>query len=178
MVKHLFALLVVLAFAAPAFAQDVPQFELGFGYGNYAMKGLEAGFPKFSDRHHGFTTHQTINLNSTFAIENYLGMYGFGTDPNYGKTELISELIGGRVSYRNLGPALYGSASIGGGFLRFTQVGLGQSAFGVKYGGGIDIPFKDFFAVKIDVSRMSYHFFDQWSSGMNISTGIVIKIGE
>jgi len=178
MVIYLFVLLVVMAFAAPAFAQDVPQFELGFGYGNVALKGLEEGFPKFSDRHSGFTTHQTINLNSTFAIENYLGLYGLGRDPNFGKAELIAEHIGGRVSYRNLGPAFYGSASIGGGFLRFPDYGAGQSSFGVKLGGGVDIPFKDFFAVKIDVSRVSYHFFDQWSSGLNLSTGIVIKIGE
>jgi len=178
MVRYLFALIVVMAFAAPSFAQDVPQLELGFGYGNFAINGLDASFPKFSDRHSGFTTHQTINLNPTFAIENYLGLYGFGTDPNFGKTELISEHIGGKVSYRNLGPTLYGSASIGGGWLLFTQIGVGENGFGFKYGGGIDIPFKDFFAWKIDVSRMSYHFFDQWNSGMNISAGIVIKMGQ
>lgn len=172
MVRYVFILLLVMAFAAPAFAQDVSQLELGFGYGNFALKDLTPG------RHSGFTTHQTINLNPTFAIENYLGFYSFGTDPSFGKMELISEHIGGKVSYRNLGPAIYGSASIGGGFLRFTQLGVAENGFGFKYGGGIDIPFKEFFAWKIDVSRMSYHFFDQWSSGTNISAGIVLKMGQ
>jgi hypothetical protein len=176
MVRYLFVLLVVMAFAAPAFAQDVPQLELGFGYGNFAMKDL------FPNRSNGFTTRQTINLNSTFAIENYLGFYWFGSQPNFGKTELVSEHIGGRVSYRNLGPVFYGNASIGGGFLRFPQLGGGESSFGFKYGGGVDIPFKDFFAWNIDVSRMSYGFFgdflDGRVGGLNISTGIVIKMGE
>ena len=172
MVKYVFGLLLIIAFAAPGFAQDVPQIELGFGYGNYAMKSLHP------DRHSGLATHQTFNLNSVFGIENYLGYYGFGTDPQFGKTELITELFGGKVSYRNLGPVLYGTAAIGGGFLRFPNAGVGTSSFGVKFGGGIDIPFKESFAWKIDVSRMSFHFFEQWNSGTNISTGIVIKISQ
>ena len=172
MVRYLFVLLLVMAFSAPAFAQDVPQLELAFGYGNFALKDL------IPDRHSGFTTHQTINLNPTFAIENYLGLYWFGSDPQFGKKELVSEQIGGKVSYRKLGPTLYGSASIGGGFLRFPELGVGENSFGFKYGGGVDIPFKEFFAWKVEVSRMSYHFFDQWSSGTNISAGIVLKMGQ
>ena len=177
MVRYLFVLLVVMASAAPAFAQDVPQLELGFGYGNYSMKDL------FPNRSNGFTTRQTINLNSIFAIENYLGFYWFGTQACCGKTELISEHIGGRVSYRNLGPVFYGNASIGGGFFRFPQAGVGDSSFGVKYGGGVDIPFKEFFAWNIDVSRMAYGHpsvlaGDGRVGGLNISAGIVIKMGE
>jgi hypothetical protein len=177
-----------MAFAAPAFAQDVPQFELAFGYGNLGLNSPSipgSNVPILSDkRHSGFTTHQTINLNSTFAIENYLGLYWFGTEPVFGKTELVSEHIGGKVSYRKLGPVLYGSASIGGGFLRLPQSGSGESSFGFKYGGGVDIPFKEFFAFKIDISRLSYGFFgdapgvEGRTSGLNISTGIVIKVGE
>jgi len=176
MVRYIFILLVVTAFAAPAFAQDIPQLELGFGYGNFEMKEL------FPNRANGFTTRQTINLNPTFAIENYLGYYWFGTQPNFGKTELVSEHIGARVNYRKLGPVLYGNASIGGGFLRFPQLGSGESSFGFKYGGGVDIPFKDFFAWNVDVSRMSYGFFgdflDTRVGGLNISAGIVIKMGQ
>jgi hypothetical protein len=190
MVRYLFVLLSVIAFAAPAFAQDIPQFELTFGYGNFGVNSPSipgSNVPILSDkRHSGFTTHQTINLNSTFAIENYLGFYWFGREPAFGntKTELVAEHIGGKVSYRNLGPVLYGSASIGGGFLRFPNAGQGDSSFGFKYGGGVDIPFKEFFAWKIDISRMSYGFFgdaagvEGRTAGLNISTGIVIKVGE
>ena len=186
MVKYGFGLLLIIAFAAPGFAQDIPQIELGFGYGNFGVNSPSipgSNVPILSDkRHSGFTTHQTINLNSTFAIENYLGLYWFGTEPLFGKTELVSEHIGGRVSYRKLGPVLYGSAGIGAGFIRLPQSGGGESSFGFKYGGGVDIPFKEFFAWKIDISRMSYGFFgevvDGRTSGLNISTGIVIKVGQ
>jgi hypothetical protein len=172
MVRYLFVLLFVVAFTAPAFAQDVPQFELGFGYGNFAMEDL------IPNRHSGLATNQTINLNEIFAIDNYLGYYGFGRDPNFGKTELIAELIGGKVSYRKLGPVFYGTAAIGGGFLRFPDIGAGMSAFGTKFGAGVDIPFKESFAFKLEASKMSFHFFEQWNSGINIVGGIVIKISQ
>ena len=60
------------------------------------------------------------------------------------------------------------------------EFGAGESGFGVKYGGGIDIPFKDFFAVKIDVSRMSFGFLpnEPRSGGLNVSAAIVIKMGQ
>jgi hypothetical protein len=172
MVKYVWVLVLVMAFAAPAFAQeDYPLMELAFGYGNFAMKDLQP------DRHSGFATHQAFNLSSMFAIENYFGYYGFGTDINLGKTELLTNVFGGKFSYRAAGPVIYGSAGIGGAWLRFPDIGAGtNSAFGVKFGGGVDVPIGESFAWKVDVSRMSFHFFDDWRSGMNISTGIVLKI--
>ena len=171
MVKIVSALLLVVAFVTPALAQDVPPIELGFGYGNLALKSLTPG------RHSGFATHQVFNLNSVLAIENYLGYYGFGRDPSLGKIEMISDTFGGKFSFRRLGPVFYGSAGIGGGWLRFPDLGAGtNSAFAIKLGGGVDVPINDTFAWKVDVSRMSIHFFEQWHSGVNISTGIVFKI--
>jgi len=178
MVKYFTALLILIAFAAPVFAQDVPQIELGFGYGNVNVKG-------FSGRHSGFASHQTINLSSWLGIDNYLGYYGFGTNQNYGKTQLIAEIFGGKVSYRNDKVVPYAVAGIGGGFLRFPDIGAGsQNSLAFRYGGGVDIPIGDNFAWKIDVSRMSFHFgsiltgVGGYNSGTNLSTGIVIKISQ
>jgi hypothetical protein len=177
MVKYVWVLVLVMAFAAPAFAQDdYPLMELAFGYGNLELKDLALVLPGSEGRHSGFATHQAFNLSSMFAIENYFGYYGFGTDPTLGKTELITNLFGGKFSYRTAGPVIYGTAGIGGGWLRFTDIGVGDNSFGVKFGGGVDIPIGESFAWKVDVSRMSFHFADQWNSGMNISTGIVLKI--
>ena len=170
MVKHFGALLIVMALAAPAFAQDVPQIELGFGYGNLGIKNVNG-------RHSGFASHQTINLNSWLGVDNYLGYYGFGTDPNYGKTQLIAEIFGGKIGYHGEKVAPYVVAGIGGGFLRFPNIGASsQNSLAFRYGGGVDIPFKENFAWKVDLSRMSFHFGGAYSSGTNLSTGIVIKI--
>ena len=171
MVKYVGALLLAIVFVTPALAQDdYPMVELTFGYGNLGLKN-------FSGRHSGFATHQTFNLSSKFAIENYLGYYGFGEDPSLGKVELITNVFGGRFNIRAAGPVFYGTAGLGVGVLRFPQIGAGtNNAMSLKLGGGVDIPINDSFAWKVDVSRMSFHFFDTWSSGANISTGIIIKI--
>jgi hypothetical protein len=183
MVKYVWVLILVMAFAAPAFAQDdYPLMELGFGYGNIALKDLSTFLSEADGRHSGFATHQAFNLNSVFAIENYFGYYGFGDNVfagvgSVGKTELLTNLFGGKFNFRTGGPVFYGSAGIGGGWLRFPDIGAGtNNAFGVKFGGGVDVPIGESFAWKVDVSRMSFHFFEQWNSGMNISTGIVLKI--
>ena len=170
MVKYVCALLLVVAFAAPAFAEDVPQLEIAMGYGNVNVPGIVAG------RHSGFTTHQTINLNSWLGIENYLGYYGLGTIAGYGKAQMITDAFGGRFSYRASKITPYAVAGIGGSWLRFPQLGAGSSkSMTFRLGGGVDIPFKENFAWKVDVSRMTFHF-DGYKSGMNFSTGIVIKI--
>jgi len=129
-------------------------------------------------RHSGFASHQAFNITSKFAIENYVGYYGLGTLPTLGKSQLLTNTFGGKLNYRTAGPVLYVSGGLGAGWLRFPDLGVGSdSAFAVRIGGGVDIPINDYFSAKIDVSRHSYHFSD-WNSGVNISTGLVIKISQ
>jgi len=175
MVKYVGALLLVMAFVTPALAQDYPQMELTFGYGNINVKDLVPG------RHSGFVTYQTFNLTSKIALENYLGYFGLGTDPNVGKIELITDTFGGRFNIRTPGPVIYGSAGLGIGFLRFPQLGAGSNnSMAFKVGGGVDVPLNESFSVKGEVSRMSFHMSDNissWKSGTNITAGIVFKMG-
>jgi opacity protein-like surface antigen len=177
MVKYFAALLIVMALAAPAFAQDIPQIELGFGYGNLGIKDIPG-------RKSGFATHQTINLNSWLGIDNYLGYYGLGDDLGT-KTQLLTTIFGGKFTYRAERVHPYAVAGIGGGWLMFPDVGASsQNALAFRFGGGVDIPFKDNFAWKIDVSRTSFNFgsiltgVSGYHSGVNLSTGIVIKISQ
>jgi hypothetical protein len=169
----------MIACASPAFAQDYPQFEIAMGYGNL---GLKMDSFSFSGRHSGFASHQAFNLSSVFAIENYFGYYGLGENPTLGGMQLLANMFGGKVSYRSAGPVIYGSAGLGGGWIRLPDIGAGtQNAFAVRFGGGVDIPINDSLAWKVDVSRMSFHFDDgvtSWKSGVNVSTGIVLKISQ
>ena len=178
MVKYFSTLLVVLAFAVPAMAQDVPQVEIALGYANVNVNG-------YGGRHSGFASHQTINLNSWVGIDNYLGYYGFGTNPTYGKIQLITDIFGGKFTYRGEKVAPYAVAGIGGGFLRFPQSGVGtNNSLAFRLGGGVDIPIGQSLAWKVDVSRVSFHFGpttaggSSYASGTNLSTGIVIKLAQ
>ena len=178
MVKYVCVCLLMLAFAAPAFSQDYAQFELSLGYGNIGLKDDPTGVIN-NGRHSGFTTHQTFNLNSILGIENYIGYYGFGTPPiGIGKEQLLTDIFGARFNYRKKGPVLYGVAGFGGGWLRFPDYGSGSgTSMAFRLGGGVDIPFHDSLAVKIDVSQAGFHF-DGWKTGVNISTGLVFKISQ
>lgn len=173
MVKYFRSLLIVLtvvAFAAPAFAQDAPQFEIFLGYGNINVED--------SGRKSGFVSNQTFNLNNWFAIDNMFGAYSLGSDPNLGKIQLISNMFGAKVTHRAEKIEPFAVAGFGGGFLRFPQSGQGSNnAMAFRFGGGVDILFKESFAWKVEVSRVSYHF-SGWNSGTNISTGIVIRVTQ
>ena len=180
MVKYVCALIFVMAFCAPAFAQDYAQFEIAMGYSNLGLKN-----EPITGRHSGFGTYQSFNLTSVFAIENYVGYYGLGRDPNFGKIQLITDTFGGRFNYRSAGPVLYGNAGIGGGFLRLPDLGAGSNnGFAFRIGGGVDIPWGDSLAVKVDVTRQSFRlpnlttFNTEWKSGVNIMGGIVLKISQ
>jgi hypothetical protein len=73
----------------------------------------------------------------------------------------------------------YVSAGLGGGWLRLPDLGSGtNNAFSTRIGGGVDYSIGDSLAIKFDVSRMSFHFFEEWRSGINFSTGIVLKITQ
>ena len=171
MVKYVCALILAIVFAVPAFAQDVPQIEIALGYGNINVNGVEG-------RHSGFVSHQAFNLNSVFAIENFIGYYGMGNDPAAGKMQLFTDIFGGRFNYRKFGPVIYGIAGLGGGFLIFPDIGSGtQNSLAYRLGGGVDVPLGDSLAIKVDVSRTSFNF-NGWRSGVNISTGIVLKISQ
>lgn len=180
MVKYVLAAVAVLLCAAPAFSQDFAQVELGFGYGNVGLPNdFETGALGIgTGGHHGFATHQTVNLTSWLGFENYFGYYGLGeTGIQLGKAELLSNIFGGRVGWRGSERFVpYAVAGFGGGWLRFPNAGGSTNAMAARLGGGVDIGINESFAWKVDVSRMSFHFLDQWSSGINVSTGIVIKI--
>ena len=182
MVKYVSVLFVAILFASPALAQDYPQIELAFGYGNLSLpNSFEAsgtGLGVGTGGHSGFASHQIFNATSWFGIENYLGYYTLGTG-DFGKTELITTMFGGKLSLRRSERIVpYVSAGLGGGWLRFPQLGGGSdNAFSTRFGGGVDYSIGDSLAIKFDVSRMSFNF-EEWRSGINFSTGIVLKITQ
>jgi hypothetical protein len=180
MVKYVCVLVFLMAFCTPAFAQDYAQFEIAMGYSNLGIKNFEP----ITGRHSGFGTYQSFNITSVFALENYVGYYGLG-DQIGTKTQLITDTFGGRFNYRSAGPVLYGNAGIGGGFLRLPDIGAGSNnGFAFRVGGGVDIPWGDSLAIKVDVSRHSYRLPNfstgntEWRSGVHIMGGIVLKISQ
>jgi opacity protein-like surface antigen len=182
MVKYFSIALLVIAFlAVPARAQDIaPQVEIMLGYGNLSLPDtFEANDLTIgTGGHSGFASSQTFNMNDWFGIDNYLGYYGLGeTQLGIGKAELITTMFGGKFAYRRFEKVVpYATAGLGGAWLRFPQFGAGSdTAFSTRVGAGVDYSIHDSVAIRFDVSRMSFNF-EGWRSGLNYSTGIVLKM--
>src|SRR5262249_31940647 len=111
--------------------------------------------------------------------ENYMGIYGLGSG-----VTLISDLFGGKATYRAARVAPYVLAGLGiGYFTASTSYGYASSSsFATRFGAGVDIPINHSMAWKVEVSRMNFHFqtstSSAWTNGTNFSTGIVFTLSN
>ena len=162
--------LFLIVFTVPVFAQDdFPRMEVAMGYANV---GFPTGLNGASERHSGFAMHTGMNFTRALGIENYTGFYSLGNN-----VTLVSNLIGGKATYRGGGKVIpYGVAGVG---ISYATSGYSSSgsALSTRLGGGVDVPLNDAFALKFDVSRMGFHF-GNWTSGSAFSTGIVFTLSN
>jgi len=166
--KFAFAIVLVLAFAIPAFAQDdYPKFQIAPGYGNIGFGDLAPG------RHSGFALDTDYNLNSKFGIELFTGYYNVQSGVTY-----YTNTFGGTATLRKI-PKLtpYATAGFGFGSLNFQSLGSTRS-MATRLGVGVDVPFKDLLAFRVEAGRMSSHFNKTWTSGMNFSVGVVLTLSS
>jgi opacity protein-like surface antigen len=182
MVRVIVAALFALLIAIPAMAQDdFPRIEMSLGYANL-------GFPCCSTigentRHSGFASTQGFNLTRILGIENYFGYYSLGGRNTLGtNASLIANIIGGKIAARTERAVPYFTAGIGVGYIT-DDVSFGQSSFATRWGPGVDIKLNDSMAWKVDFTRMSFHqrftlAGGSWSSGWNLSTGIVFVLSN
>ena len=182
MVKTVTVLLLTLCFAAPAFAQDddYPRIETTFAYSNIDLDlgGMLPG------RHSGFSNISGLNLFPWLGIENYMGYYGLGGQDTLGASvSLFSNTFGPRLTARSIGRIVpYFGAGLGVGYFSAGGGTIGGSNFATRFGGGFDIPINDSISFKVDVGRLAVRTASVtgqgWSSGTNITTGIVLNIGQ
>jgi opacity protein-like surface antigen len=179
MVKTLVVACFVLLLAIPALAQDdYPRIQTSMGYANLTFPDLNTGVV---GHHSGFANETSFNLSRVWGLDNYMGIYGLGQGSN-----LIADFVSGKAQYRGAKAVPYALAGIGVGyFSASTSYGYGAtSSFATRLGGGVDIPINDTMAVKVEYSRMNFHLnldptsTGSWTSGNNISAGIVFTISN
>jgi opacity protein-like surface antigen len=182
MVRFFVVACFVLLLAVPVLAQeDYPRIETSLGYANLSFPDLNTGA---SGHHSGFANQTSFNLTRSLGLDNYMGIYGLGQG-----VTLISDFFGGKAMYRAPRFVPYALGGLGiGYFTASTSYGTAStSKFAVRYGGGVDIPINDSMAWKVEISRMSFHLpqfgstgvqTSSWTSGTNISTGIVFTIAQ
>jgi hypothetical protein len=185
MVKIAAVFVLLVLFAIPVMAQDdYPRIQTSLGYANLGL--LDFGSVNFdgsltgaTSRHSGFANETGFNFTRSLGVNNYLGVYGLG-----GNVTMLADFIGGKAMYRTQRAVPYGLAGLG--FAYLTSGGLYGygSSFATRFGGGVDVPFNDVLAFKVEVSRMSFHLQTNplagasWVNGINIQTGIVFTIAQ
>ena len=155
---------VVLA-TIPSLAQDdFPRFEVGTGYGFVSVAG------SVDDRFSGLNLYADVNLTDWFGFENLTAYY-----PGPNDTSLTFSIIGPKVTARRIGRLVpYGVAGVGIGFSRtiFGDANLRD----LRVGGGVDVPFREIFALRLDISRLWFRANQVWIPGSNVSVGIVFNL--
>jgi len=171
MLRYGLAFGILLAFAAPVFAQDdYPRFQLAPGYGN-----IKFGLPNFgipSTRHSGFVLDTNLNFSPMIGLDLFTGYYSLGNN-----STLYTNTFGLNAAIRKNEHIIpYGTAGFGFGYLNLN--GSGGQAMATRIGGGVDIPWGDSIAIRGDVTHMGFHFGHEWNGGMNISVGIVFNLSQ
>jgi hypothetical protein len=168
--RYSLALSVLLVFAAPAFAQDYPRFQLAPGYGN-----LKFGVPPLAPfglspkRHSGFTMDTNYNFSPALGLDIFTGYYSLGNSYT-----LYTNTFGITATLRKKEKIIpYGTAGFGFGYLN-----IGEQSMATRIGGGADFPIGDSLAIRADVTHMGFHFEHEWNGGMNISVGIVLTLSQ
>jgi hypothetical protein len=167
----------VLLLAIPAMAQeDYPKIETSMGYTNLSLFNFATNDVS---RHSGFANQTGFNLTKTLGLENYMGLYSLG-----GGVTLIADTFGGKATYRaaKISPYVLGGIGVGY-FTQSTSYGYGaSSSFATRYGAGVDVPINESMKWKVEISRMGFHIqtvpTSSWTSGTNITTGIVFVLAQ
>jgi len=168
--KYSFAFVLILAFAVPALAQDdYPKFQIAPAYGNIGFGKLTSD----GSRHSGFALDTDYNLNSKFGIELFTGYYNVQSG-----VTVYTNTFGGTAALRKSSKVIpYGTAGFGFGAVTFQNLGS-ERAMATRIGAGVDVPFKDLLAFRVEVGKMGFHFGKTWTSGVNYSVGVVLTLSN
>jgi len=164
--RYGFAFCLLLAFAAPVFAQDYPTFQVAPGYGNYKFGIPHLGLA--SKRNSGFVMDTNFNFHPVVGLDLFTGYYSLG-----GGNTMYTNTFGLIFALRkNEHITPYGTSGFGFGIIQSS------SSMAARIGGGVDIPVGDLFAIRAEATRMGFHFNHEWNGGMNFTVGIALNLSQ
>jgi peptidoglycan-associated lipoprotein len=168
---------ILMAAALAVSAQEMPRFEVfgGYSYVNVGSSNLGSSQQKGFGLN-GWNGQASVNLT------NWLGVTAdFGG--NYGSPFAVSihnytYMFGPTLSYRAQHVVPFAHALFGGGHLSGSIGGLSSTdnAFAMAVGGGLDIPFKGHFGVRVaQVDWMRTQYFKTDQNNVRVSTGVMFN---
>lgn len=164
---------ILIATTVVATAQEFPRVEVfgGYSYLNVGSSGQQKGFGL-----NGWNAQASVNLTSWLgATADFGGNYG---SPFAVSIHNYSYLFGPTLSYRAQHVVPFAHALFGGGHVSGSIGGLSssQNAFAMAIGGGIDIPFKGHFGVRVaQLDWLRTQYFHTSQNGFRVSTGVMFN---
>lgn len=173
MKKTVLLVAILLAAALVATAQEAQRFEVfgGYSYLNVGSTGQQKGFGL-----NGWNAQASVNLTNWLGVTADFGGY-YGT-PFAVSIHNYSYLFGPTVSYRAQHVVPFGHALFGAGHVSGSIGGLSssQNAFAMAVGGGVDVPFKGHFGVRLaQVDWLRTQYFKNTQNGFRVSTGMMFN---
>ena len=181
--RFLAVALVVIAFGAFSFAQDLPKAEIFGGYQFTSLDAQELGAGQDRVNLNGWNAAVTGYFNDNFGITaDFSGAYG---KPDFGggvevETRLHSYLFGPTVRFGGERATPFVRALFGGISGRAEALGIEttDSSFGMALGGGFDVNASPNFAIRVaQFDYMYSKLFDAAEAQNNFrySAGVVIR---
>ncbi len=177
MKKTLLLMAILMAATLAVSAQDMPRFEMFGGYSYLNVGSSNAG----SSQQKGFglngwNAQANVNLTSWLgATADFGGSYG---SPFAVSIHNYSYMFGPTLSYRAQHVVPFAHALFGGGHVSGSKGGVGssQNAVAMAVGGGLDIPFKGHFGVRVaQVDWMRTQYFKTNQNNVRVSTGVMFN---
>jgi outer membrane immunogenic protein len=174
--KFVSIFIACFALALSVSAQESPRVSM---YGGYSY--LNADFSTSRQSFNGFEIAPAVNITSLFAVEGDFGGYYKSNIESTGLNAHAYTFMGGpRFNFRRVfAHALIGGDQVTGSLTAFgLNVSDSENAFAAAFGGGIQQPFMQHFAIRAGADYMLTRHVDAVQNNVRVSTGIVYTFGR
>ncbi len=177
MKKLIVLVAILMAVALAVSAQEMPRFEVfgGYSYIHVGSSNLGSSQQKGFGLN-GWTGQASVNLTNWLGVTaDFGGNYG---SPFAVSIHNYSYMFGPTLSYRAQHVVPFAHALFGGGHLSGSIGGLSSTdnAFAMAVGGGLDIPLKGHFGVRVaQVDWMRTQYFKTDQNNVRVATGVMFN---
>lgn len=175
--KYVVILGMLLLCALPLLAQD--EFPRAQVFGGYSYMSVDTSGASNRQSLNGWNAQASVNFNKWLGLTaDFGGYYG---SPFEVTVHDYSFVFGPTVTYRAEHVAPFFHALFGGNHINGQALGgsAGDTAFAMAIGGGLDIPIKEHFGVRVaQVDWLRTQHFSTSQNNIRVSTGIMFNFGK
>jgi hypothetical protein len=186
--RWIVVVILMSVFAAGAHGQQasglIPQFEVS---GAYSYVRANGGDPGAGYNLNGGSASFAYNFSDRISLVADGGIYRFSGLPAGLDSTMYTYLFGPRLTFRKVSHFTpFAQVLLGGGRLNASSGGInaGENGFSMAIGGGIDVPFRHRFSIRVIQAEYLLTRFDDVTgaaatqNNVRVSAGIVFRFGS